>query len=111
MALDWVKNSKKTQLFFECILMRYDSKFMNKSKYEANLKQLINLGIKADDSEMIETSSTMLSDFYQKERKYKQGFEVSQRLLHYLKNGIKDSEYDINRIIRVYNGEKTNLIL
>ncbi len=105
-AFDWVKKSLKTTMFFECILMRFDSKYMNKLKYETNLKSLINLGFKADDAEMIEVSSNMLAHFYKKERKYKQGFEVSQRLLHYLKNGIKNSEYDINRIISYYSEDK-----
>lgn len=104
-SFDWVKNSLKTQLFFECILMRYDRKYMNKTKYESNLKKLIDLGLKADDAEMIETASNLLANHYRGERKYKLGFEVSQRLLHYLKNGIKKSEYDINRIIKVYSDE------
>ena len=106
-SFDWVKKSKKTKLFFECIYMRYDSKFMDKTKFESNLKALVTLGLKADDAEMIEVASNMLTDFYKKERKYKQGFEVSQGLLHYLKNGVKPSDYDVKRMIRVYNNDKT----
>lgn len=102
-SLEWVKNSEKTLMFFELIKMRYHKRFMDKQKFESHLKKLINLGFQADDAEMIEVSSDMLARFYKNERKYKQGFDVSQRLLHYLKNGVKDTEYDTNRIIRVYN--------
>jgi len=102
MGLKWVKNSEKTILFFECIYMRFDAKFMDKIKYESNLKRLVDLGMRADDAEMIEVSSNMLANFYKEERKYKQAYEASKRLLHYLKNGIKNSEYDMDRIIKVY---------
>ena len=105
-SFSWVEKSIKTKLFFECIYMRYDEKFMNKINYEKNLKELIVSGLKADDAEMLETASKMLTDFYKKERKYKQGFEVSQQLLHYLKNGIKKSEYNTNRLIMVYKDGK-----
>ena len=78
-----------------------------KIKYESNLKRLINLGLNADDAEMIEVSSNLLSNYYKKERKYKQAYEVSQRLLNYLTNGIEDTEYDVNKIMVVY-GEDNN---
>ncbi|MCK5761855.1 MAG: hypothetical protein KAH16_03030, partial [Candidatus Izimaplasma sp.] len=103
MALEWVKKSEKTTLFFECMYMRYKAEFMNKQKYESNLKRLIKLGHMADDGEMIEISSNMLAAFYKKERKYKLGFNVTQQHLHYLTNGVKDTEYDTKRIIKVYD--------
>ncbi len=103
--LNWVKNSEKATLFFRSIYMRYSEENMDKVEYEKNLKKLIELGLKADDGEMIEISSKMLMNFYKQERKYKQGFEVSQKLLHYLENGVKSSKYDVSRVITVYKGE------
>ncbi|MCK5388783.1 MAG: helix-turn-helix transcriptional regulator, partial [Candidatus Izimaplasma sp.] len=63
MSFEWVKNSEKTTLFFECIYMRYDKEKMDKRKYESHLKRLISLGLTADDAEMIEVASNMLTKF------------------------------------------------
>ncbi|MCD6435401.1 MAG: hypothetical protein J7L15_03355, partial [Clostridiales bacterium] len=106
MGLKWNNNSQKTKLFFECMRMRYKKSNMIKSKYESNLNKLIKLGLKADDAEMIESATRMLTNFYRKERKYKQAYETSLTLLHYLKNGAKQSEYNISRVTRVYSDEK-----
>lgn len=100
--LDWVQGSLKTKLFFELILMRYDQKYMDKTKFEDNLIQLISMGHQADDGEMIEVSCNMLSTFYQKERRYKAAYEISQTLLNYNKNGILHSEYDPSSVTRFY---------
>jgi len=102
-SLEWVKNSEKTKLFFENIYMRFSDKFMDNRKYEINLKRLVTLGLNADDGEMIEIASLMLSSLYKDERKYKQAFEANQRLLHYLKNGVKNTDYNSNRIMKVYS--------
>lgn len=101
--LDWVKNSIKTRLFFELLLMRYDEKYMDKKRFERNLLELIEVGHQSDDAEMIEVSCNMLSTFYKNERKYKLAYEISQILLHYNKNGIEKTIYDPNRIIKYYN--------
>ncbi len=106
MALNWLEGSPKTKLFFECIYMRYKKSNMNKLKYEENLNTLIELGLKADDTEMVETATNMLTTFYKNERKYKQAFETSQKFLHYLKNGIRKSEYQLNRITMVYSDKE-----
>ena len=103
MDLEWVKNSEKTQLFFENIYMRFSNKNMDEKKYELNLKRLVTLGFDADDAEMIEVASYMLSSLYKNDRKYKLAYGVNQRLLHYLKNGVKKTEYNARRIIKVYN--------
>ena len=105
-ALKWNNSSQKTKLFFECMRMRYKKSNMIKSKYENNLNKLIKLGLKADDAEMIESATRMLTNFYRKERKYKQAYETSLTLLHYLKNGTKQLEYNICRVTRVYSDEK-----
>jgi len=105
-SLKWNNSNQKTKLFFECIYMRYGESNMDKVKYELNLNKLIELGLKADDTEMIESAATMLTNFYKKERKYKQAFDISQKFLHYLKNGVEESEYRLNRITRVYSSEK-----
>jgi hypothetical protein len=87
-SLEWVQKSEKTKLFFELFKMQYHDKYMNKKRYEKNLKRLIKLVLKADDGEMIEISCNVLMDFLRKERRYKLAFEVAQTLLHYNKNGI-----------------------
>ncbi len=103
MNLKWLDTLPKTKLFFECIYMRYKDSYMDKQKYEENLLTLIELGLKADDAEMIEIAANMLMSFYKNERKYKQAYETTQKLLHYLKNGLKKSEYELNRMTMVYN--------
>jgi len=97
-----ILKSQKAKLFFELIKMRYDEKYMDKKRYENNLKKLSKLGLKADDGEMIEVVCNMQIDFLIKERKYKQAFEAAQTLLHYNKNGIKNSKYAYNANYWIY---------
>ncbi len=109
MNLPWIENSLKTKLFFECIYMGYKDSYMNKQRFEENLLTLIELGFKADDTEMIETAVNMLTSFYKNERKYKQAYEIAKKFLHYLKNGIQKTDYELKRITLVYNnGERHN---
>jgi len=51
---------------------------------------------------MIEVVCNMQIDFLIKERKYKQAFEAAQTLLHYNKNGIKNSKYAYNANYWIY---------
>jgi len=100
--LEWVQQSTKTKYFFELILMRYDEKYMDKEKYENNLVELVELGLKADDGEMIEVACSMLATFYRNERRYKAAYEVVNTLLQYNKNGIEESIYNEDRNIAFY---------
>lgn len=86
---EWVQKSSKTKKFFEMILMRFDDKYMDRDKYVKNAEDLIELGFKADDIEMIDVASGMLASLYKKERHYKSALEVKERYLHYLKYGAK----------------------
>jgi len=101
--LDWVQKSVKTKYFFELILMRYDDKYMDKEKFESHLVTLVELGITADDGEMIEVASTMLAEFYKNERRYKSAYETLHTLLQYNKNGIEYSIFNQKSTIRFYN--------
>jgi len=101
-SLDWVLKSQKAKLFFELIKMRYDEKYLDKKRYESNLKKLSILGLKSDDGEMIEVVCNMQIDFFTKERKYKQALEASVTLLHYIKNGVEDNRLDSNINYLVY---------
>ncbi len=82
-----ITQSRKATLFFELIKMRYDDKHMDKTKYEKNLKEIINHGFQSDDGEVIDVATMMITEFYQKDRRYKLAFEAANRLLHFLKYG------------------------
>ncbi len=84
-SLDWVQKSAKTKRFFEMIIMRYDEKYMDKNKYIKNAEELIKLGFKSDDAQLIETACQFLMNVYKKDRHYKQALEVNERYLHYIK--------------------------
>mgnify|MGYP000954003785 CR=1 FL=1 len=74
----------------------------DKEKYENNLVELVELGLKADDGEMIEVACSMLATFYRNERRYKAAYEVVNTLLQYNKNGIEESIYNEDRNIAFY---------
>ena len=88
MSKDWVKKHKKSYNFFKLIIMRNIDGYMDKAEYERLLLNQIDIAIKSDDAEMLEVSSKHLMNFYKSERKYKKGLEISEHLLHYLKNGV-----------------------
>ncbi len=90
-SYEWVQKSPKTRRFFEMIFMRYNEKNMDKKKYVKNAKELIELGFESDDLQLIEVASGMLSEFYKKERHYKDALEVNNRYLQHLKYGIKQA--------------------
>lgn len=87
MSKDWVKKQQKTKNFFELILMRFSDKYMDKKRFVKILNEQIDIGLKCDDSEMVEVASKMLAEHYKNERAYKKGFDVYERLLHYIKFG------------------------
>jgi len=87
MANPWINSHPKTMNFFKLILMRYDTKYMDKKEYERILKEQINYAFLTNDSETMEISSKFLIRFYKSERRYKNALEVSENFLHRLRYG------------------------